>query len=61
MGEANRRGTYEERKAAAIERDSKIMQARAEIERRKPSPKYTRLMATIAGLAVASGMDFEKL
>lgn len=53
MGEAKIRGTFEERKAAAIERDMRSLAARAEIERRKPSPKHTRLMASILGLTLA--------
>ena len=50
MGEAKRRGTFEERKAAAIEHDMRSQSFRAEIERRNPSPKHTRLMAAVVGL-----------
>ena len=51
MGEAKRRGTLEERKAAAVAYDRKRQAAKAEVARRKPSPKHTLLMVTAAGLA----------
>ena len=57
MGEAKRRGTFEERKAAATERDVKWQAAMVEIKRRKPSPKHTTLMAIMAGLAVAMNAE----
>ena len=37
MGEAKRRGTYEQRKAAAIKRDKKIMEKRKLIEKDQKS------------------------
>lgn len=36
MGEAKRRGTYEERKAAAIERDEKLLAAQRAIAAPRP-------------------------
>ena len=60
MGEAKRRGTFEERKDVATERDFKWRAAMAEIEYRKPSPKHTRLMATIAGLVAALTGEAQK-
>lgn len=66
MGQAKQRGTFEQRKAAAIERNEELRRASAEIQqinesvqagmeiqRRKQSPKHAALMAMIAGLAVA--------
>ena len=47
MGEAKRRGTYEERKRAAMARDALVV---SEIAQRKPSPKHLQLMATVAGI-----------
>lgn len=48
MGEANRRGSYEQRKQASIEHNAKKVEALREAYRRRPSPKHTALMATIA-------------
>lgn len=59
MGQAKARGTFEERKAAAIERDEKRRAAYAEVQRRKPSPKHSMLMATILGMAYSSGSFFK--
>ena len=50
MGQAKRRGSFDERKQAAIERDRKIQAARVEIERRKPSHKHIALMAAMYGI-----------
>jgi len=55
MGQAKQRGTFEERKAAAVDRDRKLAEARAEIKRRRPSPKLSRT-ATVA-LAVSGGVN----
>ena len=60
MGEAKRRGTFEERKAAATERDVKWQAAMAEIERRKPSTKHTFLMATMVCLVAGLNSDTRK-
>ena len=50
MGQAKQRGTYEVRKAGAVERDKKRRMAMAEIERRRPSPKHVALMGMIAAM-----------
>ena len=50
MGEAKRRGTFEERKAKAIARDQQIMMAKRGIDMRRPSPKHIQLMAMVAGI-----------
>ena len=57
MGEAKRRGTFEERKATAVKRGMKFAAAMAEIERHKPSPKHLLLMKAIALLTVATHVD----
>ena len=54
MGEARRRGTYEERKAMAIERDRKAAMGRQEVETRKPSPKHMRMVSALAGLTAGN-------
>ena len=50
MGQAKQRGTFEERKTEAVERDQKRRMAMAEIERRRPSPKHVALMGMIAAM-----------
>ena len=50
MGQAKQRGTYEVRKAGAVERDKKRRMAMAEVARRKPSPKHVALMGMIAAM-----------
>lgn len=54
MGESKRRGTYEQRKAAAEEREAKQRMLQREIDLRKPSPKHTALMTTLLGLTVGA-------
>jgi hypothetical protein len=48
MGQAKQRGTFEERKSAAVERNKKQRLAMLDIQRRKPSPKHVALMGMIA-------------
>ena len=50
MGQAKQRGTFEERKAAAVERDKKRRVAMTEVARRRPSPKHVALMGMIAAM-----------
>ena len=47
MGQAKSRGTFSERKAAAIERDEKARAVRAEIIARGPSPKLSKGAAMV--------------
>lgn len=55
MGEAKRRGTYEQRKALAIERDIRIAQQRVFTQRRRPSGKHMVLMSALALVSVPYG------
>lgn len=54
MGQAKNRGTFEERREAAIARDAKIREARAEIRRRagksRTGPELAMWLATGAAL-----------
>lgn len=50
MGQAKRRGTYEQRKAQAIERDRHERSVRAQLLHIGPSPKHIELMSAIAAL-----------
>ena len=54
MGQAKRRGTFEERKALAIElatlERTQSERTMAEIRRRRPSPKHVALMGIVAAL-----------
>jgi hypothetical protein len=54
MGEANRRGTYEERKAIAEARDARSYGG-VPVYKRKQASRGNLLLA--AGLALAAGMD----
>ncbi len=54
MGQAKRRGTFEQRKAAAIERSRQERMAMAHVLQRRPSPKHVALMAAIAAMAQTS-------
>ena len=61
MGEARRRGTYEKRKIDAMLRDSREQALRAEIARRRPSPKLSRSAAMMLALSVGwGGSDAER-
>lgn len=57
MGQAKQRGTFEQRKAEAIERNQEQRKLIAEVRRRKPSPKHTAL---IAALAMCSNVIIEE-
>lgn len=52
MGEAKRRGTYEERRALAEARDARI---REYLPAHKRAPRGNLMLS--AGLAIAAGMD----
>ena len=53
MGQAKQRGSFEQRKALAVERDSEIAKLRVAYERTRPTQKVsvttTALMGLIAG------------
>jgi len=58
MGQAKQRGSYEERKAAAIKKKQEIQAAMREIERRKPSPKRHKVNSRLAAMmALSMGMS----
>lgn len=59
MGEARRRGTFEERKAAAIARKTPIMAWRKRVRRREREYKATR--ATVAVVVIAAILIMELL
>ena len=59
MGQAKSRGTFSERKAAAIERDKKARAVRAEIIARRPSPKLSK-GAAIAMVMAVSGATYRE-
>lgn len=61
MGQAKQRGTFEERKTEAVERDQKRRMAMAEIERRRPSPKHVALMGMIAAMMQGHNVEFRPL
>ena len=55
MGQAKKRGTFEERKAAAEELANEKHKLQTEMQRRRPSPKHLALMASVFGLATNVG------
>jgi hypothetical protein len=57
MGEAKRRGTYEERLAAAIARKEKEASVKREILARRPSPKLSKNTAVIATLLAIGALS----
>lgn len=50
MGQAKQRGTFDERKAVAVERGSRELMLKTEIARRRPSPKHVAMMGMIAAM-----------
>ena len=60
MGQAKQRGTYEVRKAGAVERDKKRRMAMAEVARRKPSPKHVALMGMIAAMTQVHNAELKR-
>jgi len=58
MGQAKNRGTFEERKKQAIERDEKLFLAKREIELRKPSPKHAQLIGIMAAMSMSRRRSF---
>ena len=51
MGQAKQRGTFEQRKAAAEERNRQERMVKAQLAQRRPSPKHAALMGMIAAMA----------
>ena len=59
MGQANLRGTYEERKASAVKRKLRLQLLRSEVKRRRPSPRSkTGILMTI--LSAFNSPNFEQ-
>lgn len=57
MGQAKKRGTFEQRKQAAEERDRHQRMVKAQLAQRLPSPKHVALMGA---LGPASELSTEK-
>ena len=61
MGQARARGTYEQRKAAAVERERKLDEERAETRRYEPvrrlSPRDVRALAVL-NMVVMTSQDW---
>lgn len=55
MGQAKRRGTYEQRKAAAEERNLREQVERSQLLRRRPSPRHLALLNLFAAIAQLPG------
>lgn len=51
MGQAKQRGTYEQRKATAEERNRHERTVKAQLAQRRPSPKHVALMGLIAAMS----------
>lgn len=51
MGQAKQRGTYEQRKVVAEERNRHDWMIKAQLAQRRPSPKHVALMGLIAAMA----------
>lgn len=57
MGQAKQRGTFEERRASAVDRRARELALQQELMRRRPSPKHTKQMALLASMmAIAGGV-----
>lgn len=52
MGQAKQRGTYEQRKAEAEERNRQERIVKAQLMQRRPSPKHVELMGMIAAMSL---------
>lgn len=55
MGQAKQRGSYEERRASAVDRRARELALQQELMRRRPSPKHTKQMALLASMMVIAG------
>jgi len=51
MGQAKQRGSFEERKVKAVERERHERIVRTQLDQRRPSPKHSVLMAYLMGLS----------
>ena len=56
MGQAKQRGSFELRKALAVERDNEIAKLRAAYERTRPTRKVSVTSTAIIGLIAGSVM-----
>ena len=54
MGEAKRRGTFEQRKAEAVEKREAQLQAERDFRPRRASPKHLQFMSVLGAIAAAS-------
>lgn len=54
MGQAKQRGSFEQRQAAAVERDKEIAKLRAAYERTRPKPRVS-VTTTTAMLGLIAG------
>jgi hypothetical protein len=61
MGQAKRRGTYEQRKAAAEERSRKELMVKAQLLQRRPSPEHVALMGMIAALSRVPNAELSRV
>ena len=57
MGQAKQRGTFEQRKAAAEERNRQERIVKAQLAQRRPSPKHVALMGMMAAMAQVPTCD----
>lgn len=55
MGQAKQRGTFEERRASAVDRRARELALQQELMRRRPSPKHTKHMALLAAMVAIAG------
>ena len=51
MGQAKQRGTYEQRKAEAEERNRNARMVKAQLAQRRPSPKHVAFLGMIAAMS----------
>ena len=58
MGQAKLRGTFEERKAKAEKLAIEIFTLQAEIQRRRPSPKHSMMLAQLMALGLTNNPNF---
>ena len=55
MGEAKRRGTYEQRKAVAIDKHERYLATQREKRRHEPSPKISPKLVALLAMTGAVG------
>ena len=57
MGQAKQRGTYEQRKVTAEDRNRHDRMVKAQLEQRRPSPKHVALMGMMAAMAQVPNVE----